>query len=154
MVAVEYWISWLWSKTIIGHAKHQNDTNFLFPGNNSKGKYRQSAQYWMHWWAKIHLHDEFPKIHRCWYSKDWDKCNNEFYLYLPKIGWNPFYRTKCYITFFEEINLTRKENVLRNPKPTTKKKYKEHLKKVILNIAETMNDFLPDLFSFFTDEGK
>ena len=34
------------------------------------------------------------------------------------------------------------------------KKYKEYLKKLILSIAETMNDFLPDLFSFFTDQGK
>ena len=31
---------------------------------------------------------------------------------------------------------------------------KEYLKKLILSIAERMNDFLPDLFSFFTDQGK
>ena len=70
------------------------------------------------------------------------------------MGWNPCCKIKRYITFFEEINLTRKENVLGNPKSTRKKKYKEHLQKLILNIAETMNDFLPDLFSFFIDQGK
>ena len=36
--------------------------------------------------GKIHLYHEFAKIYRCWYSKNWDKCNNEFYLYLPEMG--------------------------------------------------------------------
>ena len=33
-----------------------------------------------------------------------------------------------------------------NPEPTKKEKYKEHLKKLILNFAETMDDFLADFF--------
>ena len=75
------------------------------------------------------------------YPEDWDKCKNKFYFYLLKIDWNPFYKIKGYSTFFEELNMTRKENVLINPKPTRKGNYKEHLNKWILNIAETINDF-------------
>ena len=100
----------------------------------------------MGWWAKIHLYDEFSKIHWCWYPKDWDKSKNKFYFYLLKIDWNPFYKIKGYSTFFEELNLTRKENVLINQKPTRKGNYKEHLKKWILNIAERINDFLTNFF--------
>ena len=62
---------------------------------------------------------------------------------------------KCCITFFEELSLTRKENILTNSKQTKKKKYKKYLEKLILNIAETFhNDFLPDRFSAFTDRRK
>ena len=51
--------------------------------------------------------------------------------------------------FFEELNLARKENVLINPKPTRKENYNEHLKKLMLNIAETTSEFLPDFFCCF-----
>ena len=45
------------------------------------------------------------------------------------------------------MDLTSREMI--NPKQTKKEKYKEHLKKLILNIAETMNDFLADFFCLF-----
>ena len=47
------------------------------------------------------------------------------------------------------MSVIRKENILRNSKQTRKKKYKKHLEKLILNIAETLhNEFLPDHFCF------
>ena len=68
------------------------------------------------------------------------------------MGWNPFY--KYYNTFFNELNLTRKENVLRNPKATKNKKVQRIFEET--NFEHCRNDewFLPDLFSFFTDQGK
>ena len=87
----------------------------------------------MDWWAKIHLYHEIPKIHQCWCPKDWENGNNEFYLYLPKMTWNPFQKFKLH---FDELNLTRKENVLRNPKPTRKKKFKEHLKNLFWTLQK------------------
>ena len=57
--------------------------------------------------------------------------------------------------FFEELSLTRKENILRNSKQTRKEKYRKHLEKLTLNIGETLHsDFLPDRFSALTDQRK
>ena len=90
---------------------------------------------------------EFSKIHERWYPKDCEtKCNIEFYLYPPRWAEICFIRLSALSLFFEELNLTRKESVSRNPKPDRRKKNKEHLKTLILKITETMNDFSSDLY--------
>ena len=43
---------------------------------------------------------------------------------------------------------------MKNSKSTTKKKYQKNLQKLILNIEETVIDFLPDRFCSFKDQRK
>ena len=56
--------------------------------------------------------------------------------------------------FSEQVILSRKLNVLRNPKATRKKQYTEHLTELIFNITKTMNDFLLDFFGVFSQTNE
>ena len=71
------------------------------------------------------------------------------------MGWKSLYKIISHL--FEELNLTKKEDVSRDLKPNRIKKYGEHLETLILTITETMNPFSLDFnkeFLFNIGSGK